>query len=275
MILMDKHSTLAFRVGEEISELRLGPADYWIVYVDKAALNIDVQQQTLHVVSGQIVIISLNNRAIKFSAESRFKGYVLQINDMVSSELVQRYLLLMNTKETHVHVFSADKQEQSIRSVFRNIVAEMNGELEPSETILNLLLQELLARLHRSAAKMDSGDYPNRAQIVSGICTLLEMKYGHSFTLEEIAGKYNMSVSYLSHIFKKITGVSVMRYLLLVRIRAAQEYLSQTALPINEIAEKCGFNDMSNFGRTFRKETGFSPRQYRQAHLQDAESFGE
>ena len=268
---MDKHSTLAFRAGQEISELRLGSADYWIIYVNKSVLRITVQQECLQATSGQIVIIGLNNKDIRFGAEPNFRGYVLQINDPASAELVQRYLLLMNVKETDVNIFTAGKQEQSIRTVFQNIMAEMHGELEPNETILNLLLQELMVRLYRASPRVHSSAYPNRAEIVSSVRALLEKEYRYSLTLETIAGKYNMSVSYLSHIFKEITGVPLMRYLLLVRIRVAQEYLSETALPINEIAEKCGFNDMSNFGRTFRKETGFSPRQYRQAKLQTPE----
>lgn len=263
---MDKHSTLAFRVGEEISELRLGSADYWIVYVNKSTLHIAVQQEHQQAISGQIVIISLNNKEIHFNAEPDFNGYALQINDSASAELVRRYLLLMNVKEIDVNIFTAGKQEQSIRTVFRNIVSEMHGEPEPNETILNLLLQELMVRLYRASPKVHFGAYPNRAEVVSSVRTLLEKEYRCPLTLEAIARKYNMSVSYLSHIFKEITGISLMRYLLLVRIRVAQDYLSQTALPINEIAEKCGFNDMSNFGRTFRKETGFSPRQYRQAN---------
>ena len=120
---MEKHNTLAFRVGEEISELRLGSADYWIVYVNKSVLHIAVQQEHQQVTSGQIVIIGLSNKDIQFVSEPDFNGYVLQINDPASAELVQRYLLLMNAKETNVNIFAAGKQEQSIRTVFRNIVS--------------------------------------------------------------------------------------------------------------------------------------------------------
>lgn len=266
---MDKQKMLAFRIGEEIAEMHQETAEYWLIYVDKAALSIVSQQECYRGASGQVLVISLTDKEMRFFPEVGFVGFVLQVNDAASAELVRRYLLLMNAKETNVHVFSAGKQERSIRAVFQNIVTEIHGELDPNETILNLLLQELLVRLYRTGPKVHFGAYPNRTEIVTSIRALLEKEYRHSFTLEEIAGKYNMSVSYLSHIFKEITGISLMRYLLSVRIRAAQEYLTHTALPINEIAERCGFNDMSNFGRTFRKETGFSPRQYRQAHLKE------
>ena len=129
--------------------------------------------------------------------------------------------------------------------------------------ILKLLLEELLVRLYRVSPKLYTGAQSNRTEIVSSIRTLLETEYRHPFTLGTIAEKYNMSISYLSHVFKEITGVSLMRYLLEIRIRAAKEYLVQTSLPINEIAERCGFNDLSNFGRTFQKETGYSLRRYR------------
>lgn len=267
---MSKFHVNAFFAGEEISELSVAAADYLIIYADRSALNITVGEKCYRTFSGQITIINTGNQQVQFHPEREFKGYFLQLNDAVSSGLVHRYLLIMNTSQMDVRVLTAGKQAKEIRTVFKNIVAEMRGVPELGETIMNLLLQELLVRLYRITFQAHSGIHSNRMEIVTSVCAFLEKEYNHPFTLESIAGEFNMSTSYLSHIFKEITGIPLMRYLLLVRVRAAQEYLVQTSMPVNEIAEKCGFNDLSNFGRTFRKETGCSPRQYRQTHLQMA-----
>lgn len=265
---MNKHGLFAFLADKRIEGSRHGNADYWIIYTEKSEVHVVLDQDSYCVPSGYVAIICADEKKLGFRAAKDFTGYALQINDPVSAKLVHRYLLLMNAKNADVHICAADKQEQSIRSVFENLITEMHTDLHSAESIVSILLQELLVRICNASPKMNTGTSTNITMVVSGVCAMLEKEYHRAFTLESIAANYNMSASYLSHNFKDITGVSLMRYLLLVRVRVAQEYLEKTSLPIGEVAEKSGFNDMSNFGRTFRKETGYSPRQYRQMHHQ-------
>ena len=84
--------------------------------------------------------------------------------------------------------------------------------------------------------------------------------------IKELAKKYNLSISSLSHQFKKITGMSVMNYLLSCRIAGAKNLLAKTDLSIGEITELCGFSDNSNFSRTFKKLNGISPTRFRNSN---------
>ena len=263
---MKKYGVHAFQVGEELTQLCHGTVDYRIIFVDKGILSITVQQERIQAISGDVLIVGSTGKKIRVSAEPDFSGFLLQINNSASANMVKRYLLLMNATERDINVFPTFDREQEIRKSFQSVMAEIQGEKEPNETILNLLAEELMVRLYRVTPKAPVNVHSNRAEIVSNIRTLLEKEFRYPFTLEMLSEKFNMSISYLSHIFKEITGVSVMRFLLEVRLQAARNYLSQTTLPINEVAEKCGFNDLSNFGRTFQKETGCSPRQYRSRH---------
>jgi AraC-like DNA-binding protein len=83
------------------------------------------------------------------------------------------------------------------------------------------------------------------------------------FSLASLSEEYGMSVSHLSHLFKRITGNSVMGYLLSCRLAGAKKYLAETPMEIGHIVEKCGFTDASNFSRTFRRQTGLTPSQFR------------
>lgn len=260
---MDKRGVLIFRVGREISERKVNPSDYRMILVQDGQLDISVQKENCCAAPGQIVIIGATKYMAEICPSEDFEGYLLQISDAVSVELLQRYFLYMDAASPLLAVLPAGKQEQSIRAIFRNMETEQHASDGSNEAILELLFQELLVRLYRIAPHARNGGCLNRDGIVSGICDLIEKQYYTPITLEFIAAQCNMSVSYLSHIFKNITGVSIMRYLLLTRVNAAKRYLEQTHLPIGEVADKCGFNDVSNFGRTFRKEIGCSPRQYR------------
>jgi AraC-like DNA-binding protein len=65
--------------------------------------------------------------------------------------------------------------------------------------------------------------------------------------------------------FKRVTGVTPHQWVLRARLREAARRLAETRAPVTEIALDVGFEDLSNFTRTFRAEFGASPREYRQA----------
>ena len=62
------------------------------------------------------------------------------------------------------------------------------------------------------------------------------------------------------------TGVSVMEYVIRLRVRLACRLLQDTMLPIAEIAERIGYADVTHFGRMFKKHTRLAPSDYRTQH---------
>lgn len=82
-------------------------------------------------------------------------------------------------------------------------------------------------------------------------------------TLEEIAKHVGLNDTYLSSIFKKQIGKSLIDYLTEVRVHRAKELLMNSDLNISEIAEQVGFNDAKYFTKRFKKFTGVSPNEYR------------
>ena len=84
-------------------------------------------------------------------------------------------------------------------------------------------------------------------------------------TLDQLAKEACMSRSYYSTIFKALNGVSVWEYIVARRIDLAQYKLETTGDSIMQISEDCGFTSIANFNRAFKKLTGKTPREYRQA----------
>ncbi len=103
----------------------------------------------------------------------------------------------------------------------------------------------------------------SKSRRIETICQYIKDNYQKSITLDDIASLANMSTSAVSHFFKKRTNRTFSNYLSDVRIGTASRLLVETTRPINDIAFECGFDNISNFNRTFKRYKGESPREYR------------
>lgn len=83
--------------------------------------------------------------------------------------------------------------------------------------------------------------------------------------LPVIAGEVGGSVSKIKVIFKRAYGDTIYAFHLRKRLEKAFTLIKDTSLPINEIAEECGFKSFSHFSRSFKKEHGITPTQARKS----------
>jgi AraC-like DNA-binding protein len=83
--------------------------------------------------------------------------------------------------------------------------------------------------------------------------------------LEDIARQAGISPFHFLRSFSSVLGVTPHQYLLRSRLRRAARYLTEDDKPVTEIAYDVGFNDLSNFVRTFHRAAGVSPLKFRQA----------
>ncbi|TBL81159.1 helix-turn-helix domain-containing protein [Paenibacillus thalictri] len=133
-----------------------------------------------------------------------------------------------------------------------------------SHTELQKLMQDQLAYLLQALAaeKSLTTDHPE----INRLIVFMRQHYSNPLSLQELADRVNIEKHYLSGLFKKKTGQSIMQYLHQIRIEHAMRYLSNTELPIIEIAEKTGFASDNYFIKAFRKTTGRTPSEYRKSN---------
>lgn len=121
-----------------------------------------------------------------------------------------------------------------------------------------------LAKDYCSLSRLQSfRDYP---PLIKEIILAVDMDLARPLTLSYFAEMLNVNSSYLSGLFKKKTGISLTAYITKRRILRAADLLLTSQLPIKTIAEQVGIADVHYFSRIFKKETGQTPRQYREHH---------
>lgn len=89
--------------------------------------------------------------------------------------------------------------------------------------------------------------------------------YTENITIPEIAENVALSPIYLNKLFKLSTGRTISDYLNLYRAERAKEMLACSALSLNEISSRLGYNDVRSLVRFFKKYNGMTPGEYRQS----------
>ena len=116
-----------------------------------------------------------------------------------------------------------------------------------------------------AAAESGSASAP-RNETVEKICAYLMANYNQKLNLGSVAAQFYLSPYYLSRLFRRVTGQSIVDFINVRRIEAARRLLETTDLGINDVAEETGFSTTAHFRRVFHEQVGVSPMQYRKAY---------
>lgn len=91
----------------------------------------------------------------------------------------------------------------------------------------------------------------------------IDKHYAEDLRLDDVAAIAGMSPSAFSRFFKQHTDRNFVDYLIDTRLGNAARMLVDTTTGISEICYACGFNNLSNFNRTFKARRGYTPRDFR------------
>lgn len=113
-----------------------------------------------------------------------------------------------------------------------------------------------------SAAQNKPDDFENSDKI-KRLYNYIKENYSKKITLDEVANLLNMTKVSFNRLMKKTTGLTFIEYLNDVRIDNASRLLAGEDYTISEVAFMCGFNNIANFNRTFKRIKGITPSVYR------------
>lgn len=99
------------------------------------------------------------------------------------------------------------------------------------------------------------------------IMHFINTNYQRKITQEEVATKIGMTTAAFCRYFKEKTGKRFIFFVNEMRIGYACKLLIENHLSISQICFECGFNNISNFNRMFKRQTGYTPGEYQQQFI--------
>lgn len=241
-----------------------------LLYVTAGRARIRIGTERFEVGAGQLVIFSRFEQHSVERVGSTYERYILRVSvcaDPGAEPEAQDLLsLLVDRPPWFARVIDLSDDRAGADRLFSSLYRECESGQPFGSYMKKLLFYELLVYLRRRLPMPDQSRAVTQNTTVQSIKAELEQTYSLPHTLPALARKYGFSPSYLSHLFKKITGTSVMGYLLACRLAAAKRLLAQSDRSVSEIADDCGFSDHSDFSRCFKQSVGITPSEFRKTY---------
>lgn len=227
-----------------------------IILVRNGDVRVTVNGKSLIAKAHSLIVFSRWENHSLEAVSDVYERYVIRLNPFPD----RLFSILSNRPAGFTNIIDTGECFEEFEAVFKKICDEKETPSPFGDDMLEALARVLMVMLHRITP------HTVYNELVSDLQRRFETEFSKSFSLDSLAREYSVSVSKLSHEFKRVTGSSVVEYLTFCRIAAAKNMLAKTDISIAEIVDLCGFSDASNFSRTFKKHTCTSPTEFRRKY---------
>ncbi len=124
-----------------------------------------------------------------------------------------------------------------------------------------------------SDVTFNNAEFSYNSRRIGKAVDYMSQNFQKPITLNEVAKLANMTEVSFSRFFKTRTGITFMDSLLEMRLGHASRLLIDTTQSVSEVAYNCGFNNISNFNRLFKKKKGCTPKEFRENYSYGSRVF--
>ena len=156
---------------------------------------------------------------------------------------------------------------KDLENLFLSIANCNKAANRPLEPLLLSYIWKLIFSFQQMNTPADK-TYKKAEEYVERACTLIHDGYATT-SVQELARELHLNRSYLSRIFKEITGISIQSYLTNTRLQAARSLILRN-YTVSQASTMVGYSDIASFSRAFKNYYKVSPKQY--LHLEHRES---
>lgn len=249
--------------------------DFWeIMYIDRGNAYVLCDGQAHFLSQGEIIFLPPNLFHTIWADELRpsnvfIASFVVQSEPMTL--LGSRVFRLSSTmKELIRSVIQEGEQAFELPMPDRHCLQEKEGSPFGSQQLIRMRLEELIILLIRQEAERGPESAAQAlplksrfdSQIAEAIMDLLQKHIYGNLSMEDITRLLGYGKTYLSAVFRRVYGVSIMACYTDLKIDEAKYLIRESTASITEISEMLGFNTPQYFSKRFSQIVRMSPKQY-------------
>lgn len=121
-----------------------------------------------------------------------------------------------------------------------------------------------LDKMEQAVREVANNKETQSGGVVAKAKSYINANYHKEISLDEVSREVDISPYYFSKIFKDETGENFIEYVTGIRMEKAKELLVSSGLSMKEICAKIGYSDPNYFSRTFKKNVGVTPTEYKE-----------
>jgi AraC-like DNA-binding protein len=253
-------------------------SEYEIIYIKEGTGTRFLGNSITKFQAGDILLIGSNlphfmksdDAYHSSNSDLRVKGTIIQFEKEFMYYAINHYSHFIKIKnlfqESQRGIYFAAANFPKLQDLIERI---------PLENGLNqlMLFLEILKEMSETENRqtISTTDFVNETIYdtarIDKIMSFLNKNYTRQISLDEIASFAAMNASAFCRYFRSKTGKSFKNYILDMRIGYACKLLLMEDISISQLSSQCGFETISHFNKTFKKNTGYVPSQYRKTML--------
>lgn len=136
-------------------------------------------------------------------------------------------------------------------------------------------VESLMRLVHFCAVRLSGNEPRQERDVVEEVIRYINENLDHEIHRQDLADHVYLNPDYLNRLFKKQTGKTLKEFVIEHKMDEAKKMLQITRLPVSIIAAKVGYDNFSHFSYAYKKVTGFSPLESRNAYQRSADNAGD
>jgi len=243
---------------------------YEILLLKEGRLNVTINNQTFCLNANDLILIhpfDIHSTTVLTEGASflviLFGISIFNLDDYSLSRSKYLDVFMDNNHLDTGCLLSPFTYETEIRLILERLYETYQQPQLGSQMMIKGLLYELIAYLQNIGHSLFNEKSKTDNPLINKLCKYIEEHYRDGITVGQVAQTLGYSDAYLSRLFHKVTGRTLKSYIDYVRIQEAAILLQYEKLPINEIADRVGYENQNSFSRAFKRVTHCRPTDIR------------
>ena len=236
-----------------------------LTYLAEGTSMVEVEGTPYSLSAGHLLMIDRLRHHVTSENSKTYKSYnmIVQPDEIRYSPFSSKRLeQLSSTSVTGAVLVDLGEDAAEAERIFQYFTTHfLPSEKEYDRDYARCLLEQLfilISRHYSIPLRRTSAE-----ERILSIRDEIDREFAEDISVSVLAQRHFISEDHLIHEFRRVTGYSPGQYILMNRLTFANELLTSTPFPIPVIAHKSGFGDVNHFIRSFKKQYGVPPGQYR------------